>query len=315
LLLEPTLLSGALISRVTAHHAGNVMRLGLGAGAIIELVRSGEVIPFAKQTLTAVLGEVVSHCPCCNNPVSWEGDFIVCNNSNCSARLASSLEYHFKLLGADLFGGKTTEKLVEAGLTTIQSIYSVTHSALTQAGFGDKQAENLINEIIRIKATPVKDNLVLASLGIHACGRGTSKSILKTLTLNEAGKITYSHLMSLKGFAEITSTSISRGVADSIDDINFLISTLKIEQTKKAASSLASASLAGLSFVFTGSMPLSREEMKEHAESRSGTVQSSVSGKTSFLVIGDKVGAKKISDAQSKNVQVITVDEYFAKAG
>lgn len=43
--LEPTRLSGALLSRATAHHYKMVVDKGIGPGALIRLARSGEVIP------------------------------------------------------------------------------------------------------------------------------------------------------------------------------------------------------------------------------------------------------------------------------
>ena len=43
--LEPTQLSGATIYRATGHHYGLVKEQGLGSGSIIELTRSGLVIP------------------------------------------------------------------------------------------------------------------------------------------------------------------------------------------------------------------------------------------------------------------------------
>jgi DNA ligase (NAD+) len=314
--LEPTLLSGAVISKVTAHHAGNVKSLGLGAGAVISLIRSGEVIPEILSVKTSVLAEIPESCPCCNEPVKWENDFIHCVNDNCKSRLASALKYHFKLIGANLFGSKTCEKLVDAGLTTIGSVYCATNHDFINAGLGSKQAENIINELNRIKSTPVDDYLILAALGIHACGRGTSKRILKTMTIHEIENATYEHLLSLKGFAEITAKGISNGIVEKMAQINFLSNWLTVKQTKKDVDPNASAlPLSGLNLVFTGKMSMSRGQMSEHAESRGGTVQSSVGKTTSFLVIGENVGATKIAAAEKKNVKVITLDEYFAKAG
>lgn len=317
LVLEPTLLSGAMISKVTAHNAGNVKSLGLGSGAVIELVRSGEVIPKILSVISSVCAEIPDFCPCCKMPVKWENDiFITCVNDSCKARLASSLEYHFKLIGADLFGGKTTEKLVEAGLTTIDLVHAATESDFIKAGFGGKQASNLCAELVRIKSTPVDDHLILASLGIHKCGRGTSKRILKTLTLAEIDGATHKHLLSLSGFAEITAQGISSGITEKMDLISFLRNWLTVKQTKKSAGATGAVlTLSGLNIVFTGKMTQSRGEMTEHAEIRGANVQSSVGKTTSFLVIGESVGATKIAAAEKKNVKVITLDEYFAKAG
>ena len=53
--LEPTQLSGATIYRATGHHYGLVKEQGLGAGSIIELTRSGMVIPKINKVLKTCL--------------------------------------------------------------------------------------------------------------------------------------------------------------------------------------------------------------------------------------------------------------------
>ena len=49
--VESIELSGANVSRVTAHHAGNVKALQLGKGAVISVERSGEAVSYTHLTL------------------------------------------------------------------------------------------------------------------------------------------------------------------------------------------------------------------------------------------------------------------------
>src|SRR5690606_37384535 len=70
--------------------------------------------------------------------------------------------------------------------------------------------------------------------------------------------------------------------------------------------------LAGKSVVFTGTMASgSREQLQEQARKLGATVQSSVNGKTDYLVCGEKVGAAKTSKASALGVKVITEAEYL----
>jgi DNA ligase (NAD+) len=55
----------------------------------------------------------------------------------------------------------------------------------------------------------------------------------------------------------------------------------------------------------------SREEMEREARLLGAKVGSAVSGRTDYLVTGLDVGQKKIDTARSKNVVVITEDEYL----
>jgi DNA ligase (NAD+) len=65
--------------------------------------------------------------------------------------------------------------------------------------------------------------------------------------------------------------------------------------------------LEGLTFVITGTLPtMSREQATEFIQSRGGKVTSSVSGRTSYLVAGEKAGSKL---AKAEKLDVPVLDE------
>jgi DNA ligase (NAD+) len=70
--------------------------------------------------------------------------------------------------------------------------------------------------------------------------------------------------------------------------------------------------LFGKKIIFTGKMSGSREAMKKHAKSIGIQVVSSVSAKTDYLVIGEKVGQKKIESAENFGVEILTEANYLA---
>lgn len=254
--IVPTWISGATISKLSGHHAGYIQANGIGKGALLEVVRSGEIIPSAKSVISNVVAEIPTECPCCKTPVVWKNDFIVCTNDNCTERQVSSIEYHFQLVQADLFGRQSVRKIVEGGFNTIGSVYSMTEQCLLNCGFGAGQAANLIAEINRIKATPVPDYLVLASIGIHACGRGSSKRILKHVRLADISELNSQQLKAIEGFGDATSVSICNGIQQNASQLAFLTNVLNV--TDSIIPSTAEASkdsalpLIGLNLVFTG---------------------------------------------------------------
>ncbi|MCD6534557.1 MAG: DNA ligase, partial [Deltaproteobacteria bacterium] len=70
--VEPVNISGATIRRVTAHNAGLVKEQGLGTGALIEIIRSGEVIPKLEKVIKPALQVTLpEQCPSCNSNLSW----------------------------------------------------------------------------------------------------------------------------------------------------------------------------------------------------------------------------------------------------
>ena len=75
--LEPTQLSGATIYRATGHHFGLVKEQGLGAGSIVELTRSGMVIPKINKVLKKAEVNIPSNCPSCDSQLIWDADFLM----------------------------------------------------------------------------------------------------------------------------------------------------------------------------------------------------------------------------------------------
>jgi DNA ligase (NAD+) len=69
--------------------------------------------------------------------------------------------------------------------------------------------------------------------------------------------------------------------------------------------------LSGKSFVVSGVFRLfSRDDLKKRIEEHGGKVLSGVSGSTSFLIAGDKMGPEKRKKAEKLGVPVISEDEF-----
>jgi DNA ligase (NAD+) len=69
--------------------------------------------------------------------------------------------------------------------------------------------------------------------------------------------------------------------------------------------------LAGVTFVFTGTMKiLKRKTAKENAEKNGARVSSSVSSKTNYLVVGSSPGSK-LQKAKKLNVSIIDENEFI----
>lgn len=71
-------------------------------------------------------------------------------------------------------------------------------------------------------------------------------------------------------------------------------------------------SLSKLIFVRTGNLrTMSDTDMKLYIANLGGTVTTSVSGKTSYLIVGDDPGATKLRDAKAKFVRIISEKEFY----
>ncbi|WP_445766761.1 BRCT domain-containing protein [Rheinheimera sp.] len=310
--IVPTEMAGAVVANVTAHHAGNVREQGIGAGAVGLFIRSGEVIPFHQKTLKPSDNVVIpAHCHCCKTELVWHGDFLNCPNDACEGRVASQLEYLAKMLGIDLIGGKAAEKLAKAGIGCV-GFLSITDAELQAASFGAGQSANILAEISRVKRAPIDDFKILASVGIHTLGRRASKQLLSEYPLDVLlSGVTVEQISALPGFADAKAGFITEGIEKNHALISFLVQFF--EQITPSKLVIAdNAPLKGLNVVFTGTLSSgSRNEIERNAELLGAKVQSTVNGKTSYLVCGANVGASKTNKAASLGVKVITEAEYL----
>ncbi len=318
--LEPTRLSGALIQRATAHNYQMVVDKGIGAGAIIRLARSGEVIPKIEEVLTAVTPDIPTHCPSCAQELIWDGDFLLCtNNINCPAQVSNTMEHFFKVLGNnDGFGAATIAKLYAHEIRTIAQIYPLQAEDFIAMGFGAKQAANLVNQLARSRGEAIEDWRFLAAFGVFRMGLGNCERLLNHHPLEAIFSLSEADIVAIEGFAEKTAAVVTKGfqrIQPLFQEIYALGFNLKSSRDVKFYVSTEEQSahpLAGKLIVFTGTMVQgSRDEMKRQAKAFGAKVGDAVSSKTDLLVIGEKVGATKLQAAQDKGVKIVTEAEYL----
>ena len=285
--IEPAEVGGVMVSNVTGHHAGNMKRLGVGEGSVLHILRSGEVIPKLIKVLKQSDNVVIpDNCPSCGSLTTWENDYLVCPNHECEGRVAAQLQFFAKTVGMDLIGGKSAEKLASAGIDCV-GLLSVTDEKLQSIGFGAGQSANILKELSRIKSFPIEDYKVLASVGIRMLGNRASKTLLKDTPITDITNISRLEIEMTDGFGSKKADVILSGLAEKGAFIIALISFFdditgsKIEVTE--------SSVTGKNLVFTGTMVQgSRNEMIANAESLGANIQSSVSGKTDYLIAGEK---------------------------
>lgn len=309
-----TNLSGADISNVTAHNAGNVKKLNVGIGAQIEIVRSGEVIP--KLLAVTKIGNdaiIPEQCPACGEKAAMERDFLVCQSNECVAQIETRLQHFFRVLGnIDLFGPKTIEVLVANKTTQLKTIYALQAEEFEAMGFGPKQSTNLVSQLQRSQTEAVEDWRFLAAFGIKHLGRGDSRKLLKEHALEKIIELNSDDIVKINGFGPITAEAIPISLKTKWESIKALLTLdfnlIITDQNKQV---IEDSPISGKSLVFTGAMKQPRNAMKERALSLGAKVQATVNKKTDILVIGEKVGAKKIEKAEAVGTDIMTEQAYL----
>jgi DNA ligase (NAD+) len=300
--IDPVRLEGSTITNVTAHTASSIPRLGLGVGAIITITRSGGVIP-KLLSVSSPSDDVreIDSCPSCGHGLEEDGEYAVCVNNACPAQSQNRLIHWFKTLGtADLFGPATTSVLVEAGHIDSLAVYGLGVDDFRALGFGPGQSANLVAELERSQREEIPDWRWLAAAGIRHLGRGDSRRLLSVYSLDEVlSGLSPEQITAVGGFGPITSPLIADSLAEQGDYLKALLALgFRLRATRSESGPDEGSPVAGKHVVFTGAMESgSRDEMKERARSLGANVQSSVNGKTDFLVIGARVGARKMEAA------------------
>jgi DNA ligase (NAD+) len=315
--LEPTKLSGAMISRATAHHYGMVREMGIGEGTLIELTRSGMVIPKIERVVAPSLPQIPEHCPRCGSELIWDGDYLFCpNTTKCPAQIENSIEHFFRTLAnVDGFGLKTIEKLHAHGVNSVIAVYQLDLKQLLAMGFGEKTSHNLLNELQRSRNVAIEDWRFLGAFGIHRMGLGNCERLLQHYRLTDIFNLSLDDMVSIEGFARKTGEAVITSLATIKQDFmqlyrlgfNLIPTPLLSEQRQKTSP------IAGKVLVFTGTMLKgTRDDMIREAKQLGAKVAGSVTGKTDFLVAGSDAGAAKVNAAREKGVPVLSEEDYLS---
>jgi DNA ligase (NAD+) len=313
--LEPTQLSGATIYRASGHHYGLVKEQGLGAGSVIELTRSGLVIPKINKVLKTAEVDIPSNCPSCGYKLSWDSDFLMCfNHEKCPEQIMGKIIYFFRILANnDGFGQATIQKLYAEGIHRVSDIYLLNEAKLMSMGFGEKTSHNLINQLIRSRKESIEDWRFLAAFGVQRLGMGNCENLLRNYSVEKIFDLSVKDISNINGFAEITAELIFDGLTLIKPQYEVLISGgFKLEHTLlNTELNQSNSPFNSKTIVFTGTMSESRAKLQKQAKAFGANVGKSVSSKTDFLIIGENVGQSKIKDAKTHQVDLLTEAEYL----
>lgn len=269
--LEPTRLSGALLSRATAHHYKMVVDKGIGPGALIRLARSGEVIPKIEAVINPAEPDIPEACPSCGHALIWDNDYLLCpNNLACPAQISNSMEHFFRVLkNNDGFGAATIKRLYEHGIRRVDQIYALDAEQFENMGFGPKQSQNLVDQLLRSRREAVEDWRFLAAFGVFRMGLGNCERLLAHHPLQNIFQLSETDIVAIEGFAEKTAAVIAEGFANIKPLFDQLMALGFNLQASQAQPDENAHPLAGKTLVFTGTLHSgSRDELSKQAKAK-----------------------------------------------
>jgi DNA ligase (NAD+) len=299
-LVEPVEILGVTVSRVTGFNWEYIHTNGIGEGAEIGVVRSGDVIPYITEVFSE--GKVYRPllCPACGAKlVRYKQVDLACPSSSCGGKYRYQIAYFFQTLGADNITDRTVEQL---RVNSIQDMYTLDlMRIMTKEGFGETKAKTILKEIQKTLRT--KPEKLLQALGIPMIGEETAKSICNKYSMAD---IFYRHPIPLNGvIGQVAADSFHNNIQKFFPLYAFLnqIGLVLEEKTE--------GSLTGKIFVLTGNGPLKRKIYMDMCEQKGGRVKSSVNKDTSYLVTNDlKSNSTKMQSAKKHGIKVISYEVF-----
>jgi DNA ligase (NAD+) len=319
--LEPVFVGGANVGMATLHNEDDVARKDVRPGDTVVVRRAGDVIPevvgpvLAKRPPKTKPWKFPKKCPQCGQPlVRVEGEANrYCVNVDCPAQRVQRLVHWASRGGLDIegLGEERVRQFVEAGLLEdAADVYALTVDRLVPLErIGERSAQLLVAAVEASKQQPLWR--VLVGLGINHVGPTAAQALARSFDdLDTIMNAPVEQLTAVDGVGPTIAQSI--GTWFSIDRNRRLVQRLhaagvNFEGERAAQREPVDASFAGLTFVLTGSLQQrTRDEAADEIDARGGKMTSSVSKKTSYVVVGESPGSKL---AKAEELGVMILDE------
>ena len=320
--LEPVQLSGTVVKRASLHNADQMQILDIHIGDYVYVEKGGEIIPkitgveLSQRSEEVTLPHFPELCPDCGTRLvkdEKEAKSFCPNRDGCPTQIQAKLVHFLSRKAMNIIAGDATvEQLYNRALVwNIADFYELTKEhLLTLDGWKERSAERFLKSIEESKTVPFER--VLYALGIRYVGETTAKSIARHFgNIDKIANATLETLLEVDDVGDVIAESIVEYFQDetNIEIINRLKTAglrFEAEEVKKAISE----TLKGKTIVISGNFSISRDEMKALIAAHGGKNSGSISGKTAYLLAGEKPGPEKIRKAEALGVEIID-ETYF----
>ena len=307
--LEPVLLAGSTISRATLHNADEIARKDIREGDTVRIEKGGDVIPKVvdvvkdKRPADSVPFAMPGECPACGSHlVHGDAEVAVrCVNAACPDQIEGRIR-HFASRGAmdiEGLGPKVVKMLVQKlvddkKITDFADLYDLVAEDVAVLY---KNAEIAPSKLITAIGESRNRDLryLLFGLGIRHVGAGAARTLSRRFRTMEALMTAeVAEFEAIGDVGPIMAASIVEffSVGENRDIIERLrIAGLNFESQEPEE--IAAGPFAGKTVVLTGSLEsMTRNEAADRIREAGGTVTSSVSKKTDYVVAGANPGSK-----------------------
>lgn len=302
--IEPVDLVGVTITYCTGFNAKFIDDNNIGPGAVIEVTRSGDVIPYCQKVVKGTTAQMPGD-EFDDWGYSWVGDEVDIQLHNHwlhpEVQIQQMVDF-FSSIDAPLLKEGSVRKLHEAGYCTIEGVISLDESELRQVlgSNGTKVYQGLRKVLTDIPLYKL--------VGAHSMERGIGVRSMKSLQ-NDMGRDALLDCTDPKdiakqhGFNDTTAELVIKALGK----FRIFLADVSGHVTIAPEKDTSSGALAGKKIVFTG---FRDKTLAAQIEDAGGTMQSSVSGKTNIVVTTNPNGSSsKLRKARDLGVDIVGVND------
>ena len=325
--LEPVQLSGTVVKRASLHNAEQMALLDIHIGDYVYVEKGGEIIPkitgveLSQRTAEVTLPHFPTTCPDCGTPLikdEEEAKSFCPNQTGCPTQIKGRLVHFLSRKAMNVIAGDATvDQLFNKALVwNVADFYELTKDhLLTLEGWKERSADRFLKSLQDSKK--VTFDRVLYALGIRYVGETTAKSVAKHFgNIDKIAEASLEDLLNVDDVGQV----IAESIYDYFQDVcnQDIIARLKAAglqfEMGKAAERLSNE-LEGKTIVISGNFSISRDDMKALITAHGGKNSGSISGKTSYLLAGEKAGPEKLKKAEALGVQLISEEDFMNMIG
>jgi NAD-dependent DNA ligase len=307
--IKPLKIGGIVIQKATAFNAKYVKDHNLGPMAILNIIRSGDVIPYIES----VIKEAPDGPSMPDVKYKWHPggyDIYIDETEETDEIEVKQITYFMSTLEAEGISKEIIKRYYyDGGFKTIKSILNMTMDDLLKLpSTKEKSATKQLLVLEHIKTNEYPLETLMAASGVFGLGMGSRKVKLVIDTYPDimTRQITKSDLIKIDGFEEKTATVFLTGLEKFkkwvIENKLYYDDPLKKSNQKKD-----SGKLDGMIFVMSG---FRDKDLKKNIEDNGGVVTDAISSKTTVLIVKDlSESSTKIEKAKKLNIEIMKIEE------
>ena len=287
----------------------------VGIGAVIELVRSGDVIPHIRK-----VNIPAEEAKMPDIPYKWNDthvDVMLENLESDEVVREKNITGFFRGIGVEGLSSGNITRMVSAGFDSVPKIINMkVDDFLKVEGFKEKTATKLYNGI-REKLDSA--SLITIMSASNLFGRGFNEKRLEliidsypdVLISNESSAQKIQKVSSIKGMATKTAEAFVERITNFIHFINVIGLSYKLTQTNSKKELDISHPLFGKTIVMTGFRDTEIQEALKSVGAKLGT---SVSKQTFLVLVKDKdEDTGKALEAKKMGIPLMTPQDFKNK--